>query len=618
MAQERGLGWSRVRVLAYRDEVAVLAPPELAADVQLAAARALGALGLELQPGKTQAFSKRSPCPPGLEAQWRGYGLTLVGVPVGEPLPENGLPPASDDTRLDLGSDDYVAERCEEVVGRAAALLEALAELPVKASPHQPAVQVAALLLRLCGGGKVTHLLRTTPPRLVQGAARAFDEALLKGYEDLAGLDPLTEVQQLQCRLPLRLGGRGFRSQEQLAPVAWFSSWAQCVAEVLLRTGLDSLEDLDQCALPLAVSRRAARAALPDAPPGAGGGRDELVLGTWRELALEPLRKGQRTLSRRFDEKNYTDCLARLEPDERALLQSAAGPLAAGWQWASPAAPSERLDDAAYRSTARSLLGQAVAPEAGATCQHRARTGDRAGRFCGQLLCRHAHHAHRCAVGGGFQARTVALERVWERIHRECGHAVDRQVHVPQWDRWHYRCSAHPACPHRGVAWAPPSAPCGLCGAALEATREEAVLDLEVRSAEAPRTFYDVTVRYAVPGDAPRLQAASRCSGAVAREAEADKRSRYPASRSPWRAVPLATETGGRHGSAALKHLRSLARLQAARLPDGGAEAASSLTQRWGAWLSVALQRANAAVLAAALGAQDEKLAGELAVELAD
>ncbi len=619
LARDRGLDPSRVKVLAYLDDVAVLVPPELATEAQPAAARALGTLGLELRPEKTQVFSKGSPCPHGLEAQWREYGLTLVGVPLGEPLPAGGLPAEDDGRRVDLGTEDYAKERCQEVVERAEKLLGLFAELPAKASPHQPAVRVAALLLRLCGAGKVTHLLRTTPPNLVQEAAKHYDDALLRAYEELALLDPLTAAQALQCRLPLHLGGRGLRSQEQLAPAAWVGSWAQCLAEVLARTGLNCLEDLEACELPLARACREARAALPPAPVAARDDRECPDLGTWRELALEPRKKAQRLLSRRFDKKNYTDCLALLSADDRALLRSCAGPLAGGWQWASFGAPAETLDDAAYRSTARALLGQAVAPAAGATCQHKARTGDRAGQRCGEQLCSRARHAHRCAVGGSFTERTEALERVWERIHRECGHAVGRQVHVAQWDRWRWHCSSRPACQHRGVAWAPPAAPCGLCGSALVAVREEAVLDLEVRSAEAPRTFFDVTVRYAVPGDAARLRGAAARDGAVAKEAEAEKRSRYPDGQTPWRAVPLATETGGRHGPAALAHLRKLARKQASRLEEGGDAAVSSLVQKWAAWLSVALHRANFNVLTAALGteAADKELATGLRCELA-
>ena len=67
-AREAGLDPNRVKAFAYRDDVAVLAPPELAAAVLPAASEALGAFGLELRPEKTQAFSKRTPCPPGLES----------------------------------------------------------------------------------------------------------------------------------------------------------------------------------------------------------------------------------------------------------------------------------------------------------------------------------------------------------------------------------------------------------------------------------------------------------------------------------------------------------------------------------------------------------------------
>jgi hypothetical protein len=600
-ARDAGLDPSRVRVLAYLDDVAVLVPPGLATAVLPAARGALEPFGLDLRPEKTQAYSKRTACPEGLEEQWQEHGVTLVGVPLGEPFPANGMPAPDDERRVDIGSEDYAKQRCHEVVERAAALLQAFAELPAKASPHQPAVQVAALLLRLCGCGKVTHLLRSTPPSTTKSAARVFDTALLKCYEELAELDPLTAEQALQCSLPLRLGGRGLRSQEQLASAAWVASWAQCLAEVLQRTGLDELEDLEVSDLPLARACRTARAELPEATEGPRDDRDGPPLGTWRELALQPRMKAQRMLSRRLDEKNHARCLTLLSPESRAQLRSCAGPLAAGWQWASAALPAERLDDETYRFTARSLLGQAVAPAEGATCQHKARTGDGAGRRCGAALCSFARHAHRCAVGGSFTDRTEALERVWAKIHRECGDSVETQVHVPGWDRWRWHCTARPGCAQRGVAWTPLLGPCTACGAPLAAEREEAKLDLEVRSAEAPRTYFDVTVRYAVPGDQGRLRAAAERDGAVAAEAEAEKKRRYPDGQTPWRAVPLATETGGRHGRTALLHLRKLARKQAAKLEEGGDEAASALVQRWGAWLSCALQRANARVLHAAL-----------------
>ena len=71
LAQERGLDPNRVRVLAYLDDVTVLVPPELATEVVPAAQAALGAAGLELRADKTQAWSRESACPAGLQEHWR-------------------------------------------------------------------------------------------------------------------------------------------------------------------------------------------------------------------------------------------------------------------------------------------------------------------------------------------------------------------------------------------------------------------------------------------------------------------------------------------------------------------------------------------------------------------
>ena len=208
----------------------------------------------------------------------------------------------------------------------------------------------------------------------------------------------------------------------------------------------------------------------------------------------------------------------------------------------------------------------------------------------------------------------MALERVWEGVHAECGHQTARQVYVPEWDRWRWRCTG---CPARGVAWAPPAATCSACGSALDAHREEALLDLDVRSAQHPRLLLDVTVRHAVPGDAHRLARAADNDGAVAKEAEHDKHLRYPAAQAPYKLLPLALDTYGRHGREALQHLRLLAKRRAQSLDEGADHAASALVQRWACRLSVALHRANAENLRKSLGVDDVRRRAELAAELA-
>ena len=97
----------------------------------------------------------------------------------------------------------------------------------------------------MCGSGKLTQLLRSTPPSSVLNVAERYDKAVLECYREVAGLDAPSPAEAAQCQLPLRNGGRGLRSQARLAPAAWLASWAQCLSEVVLRSKLEELTDLE-------------------------------------------------------------------------------------------------------------------------------------------------------------------------------------------------------------------------------------------------------------------------------------------------------------------------------------------------------------------------------------
>ena len=143
------------------------------------------------------------------------------------------------------------------------------------------------------------------------------------------------------------------------------------------------------------------------------------------------------------------------------------------------------------------------------------------------------------------------------------------------------------------------------------------MLDLEARSAQQPRMLFDVTVRHSVPGPADALATAANHAGAVNRDAEKDKRQRYADGRTPWKVVPLAHETFGRLGLAALRHLRGLVKAEAAKVGEGAEEATSALVLRWGCRLSTALQRSNCRLLRSALGVETGTRACVLAATLA-
>ena len=103
-----------------------------------------------------------------------------------------------------------------------------------------------------------------------------------------------------QCQLPLRDGGRGLRSQERLAPAAWLASWAQCLRQVVLRTNLEELVNLEKSKLPLAQHCRLA--AMPPAGPTEHAEPTNDVL-DWNDWVVRSRKKLQTVLSKRFDKK---------------------------------------------------------------------------------------------------------------------------------------------------------------------------------------------------------------------------------------------------------------------------------------------------------------------------
>ena len=311
--------------------------------------------------------------------------------------------------------------------------------------------------------GEIAHLLRTMPPEDTAPAAHMFDETVLKSYEALARLNPLTPEQQSQCHLPLSLGGRGLRNQAALAPAAWCASWAQCVAEVRVRTWIRSLSDIGSSPLPLAMSCQGAAANLP----ALSASEPRLC---WAELGVSSRPKLQKVISKSRDKKRHEDLLSSLDEEGRARLRSCGGPLAGAWQLASPATLATRLDDREYAATARTLLGLAVLPDS-CTCCNVAGSGLRAAAPCGERLCARGHHAHRCNRGGWLNARSRDLEDVWEALHRECGYTTARQVHVPAWDRWRWVCGT---CASQLGTRNPGD--CPSCGRGRIRQREETIL----------------------------------------------------------------------------------------------------------------------------------------------
>ena len=155
------------------------------------------------------------------------------------------------------------------------------------------------------------------------------------------------------------------------------------------------------------------------------------------------------------------------------------------------------------------------------------------------------------------------------------GYAVQREQHVPGWDRWVRKRNG------RQVL-------------------QRAILDLRVEAPPAePVKHLDAVVTH--PCSPSYLHGAAAEAGFAARKAEEDKHARYPGG-----VVPLAVETYGRRGEEGLRFLRRAAGRACTRTTALAVLGGEGPPAVLGAWLqrsSVALQKGNAAAFKAAAGA---------------
>ncbi len=119
-----------------------------------------------------------------------------------------------------IGDSAYCNSHTQKRVDKAAAVLQALGELP------DP--QVALLLLRHCASfGKLVFSLRVVPHRAHQAALHNFDAAVHACLESFL-CTSLDESEWSLATLSTKLGGLGLRSAAQHSPAAFYASRAAC------------------------------------------------------------------------------------------------------------------------------------------------------------------------------------------------------------------------------------------------------------------------------------------------------------------------------------------------------------------------------------------------------
>ena len=563
-------------------------PPELVGEVVPAAAQALREMGGRLNARKCKAWSPGTPEPAGLPAGfWQSDGLLLLGTPHGEG------PSRGEDAPLPLGP-AAVGRHLELTLEGYRRFLAGLEEVVRDAPPGDARVQSAMLLLRLCGQGKATHLLRTLPPALTRDFAEALDAATEETVESLCRLDALTPHQRAQLRLPLRDGGLGLRAQASLRGAAYLGSWLGNLDGVRERcpAGTTSQERFSGGDRAWARALTAAQAAL--AAEGIYLSEQGEVLTElpqagwdWGEECAE-VRQAQRALTKALDEKNRARLLNDLPPEDRAWVRSCGGPGAGAWLNTAPATEVEKFTDGDFCASVRTRLCQEVSPP-GIRCFNTFSTGPRAGEHCAEELDPKGTHASTCKAGGGVGRKHNALVQLLGRLLRAAGYQVATDgpgTWEPRWDRPLLDRDGNQRRDDEGnLLW------------------EHARLDLRLEGGpEEPTTYGDVVVSQARAESWVREGAAT--DGAVALAAVRRKRARYPPDRVPGaKLVAFSVEAGGRWDSGSLNFLRRAAGRASERHPGLAAlkgQGAAAVLASWLGQLSCALQKANVACLRSA------------------
>ncbi len=120
-----------------------------------------------------------------------------------------------------FGSHSHIRSHFSKLVSKTESILLSLKDL---ADP-----QIAFLLQRYCASTcLVSHLLRCTPPKLLQTSVSTLDSITRGGFADIHGI-PLAQLQPrnfswTQATLPIRHGGLGLIPASRIADASYVGS----------------------------------------------------------------------------------------------------------------------------------------------------------------------------------------------------------------------------------------------------------------------------------------------------------------------------------------------------------------------------------------------------------
>eukprot|EP00666_Eupelagonemidae_sp_cell4sb_P018085 gene18085-biopygen42370 len=218
-------------------------------------------------------------------------------------------------------------------------LIDRIVELPALAGPHQPAVQVANLLLRYCVASKCSHLLRLLPPPSTASFCRDVDDRVARAF---CAINDITEhfgpIQRQLYSTPTAWGGLGMRQLFDVRNAAFVGAWLQCLSHVRTAHG-SVIPDFDVGWDPGGARRYSFRCALDglDVELEVGTSAFEVLGLSARDALWAERPKCQKQLSRSVLARKLVLWKDTLDPKSRALaiLHGASSesrrPLASEW-----------------------------------------------------------------------------------------------------------------------------------------------------------------------------------------------------------------------------------------------------------------------------------------------
>eukprot|EP00666_Eupelagonemidae_sp_cell4sb_P017798 gene17798-biopygen41443 len=452
-----------VKLLSYLDDLTLLAPERLMGTAMHIAGEELAAVGLIRHDEKSLVWTKSGRCPPGCAQWWRNSdGFVIVGAPFGRlsgsvgDAEEDGEQEVDHDVvEVALGSPAFCRRFLDKQIAKVQDLIDRVVELPTLAGAHQPAVQVANLLLRYCVSSKVTHLLRLLPPPCTADFCKDIDERVVRAFCAINDVEEhFGDVQRHLYSTPMAWGGLGFRPLHDVRNAAFVGAWLHCMAHIRTHHG-PAMPGFDAGWDPGGMGRysfhgeyRCALDAL-NTQLGLDTGAYDVLGCTLPDVLQREQPKCQKLLSRAVLAQQFAVWKDSLGPRSRALavLHAASSegrrPLASEWLVTAPFGARTTIPDAHYRIAIRKRLDMPICNR-GDACRvqkgmgrlnpsgggMRIRGPRSHGHPCGAFLMPHADHAQACAMGARA-SRHDAIADLCASIHQEAGHSAHRETEVP-------------------------------------------------------------------------------------------------------------------------------------------------------------------------------------------